>query len=339
MKIIRVGLYGENGHQIHSLLPRYPQIRLTALAAFDKARLAPDTPGAETAVVYSSLEQLLADPNVDLVSLCSPRRCDQARDAIRCLRAGKHVYAEKPCALNEADLDAILAAARETGRHFHEMAGTAFEQPFLAMRHLIRQGVLGEIVQVFAQKSYPMHEGRPQDEDLDGGLLLQVGVHAFRFVEHVTGVRIRTVSALETQLANPRPGALRTAASVLLALENGAVGAAVINYLNPRAFGHWGNEALRIFGRHGFVEAVDGASRTRLVLNDRDEGPLPLNDKPMDFFGAILHSIATGAPPLLTPEDELHPTRMALRAKACAELVRPITATSGATPSQGAAGH
>ena len=61
----------------------------------------------------------------------------------------------------------------------------------------------GEIVQVFAQKSYPWHESRPQDEAVDGGLTLQVGIHAARFVEHVTGIRISSLDLIETTHGNP----------------------------------------------------------------------------------------------------------------------------------------
>jgi predicted dehydrogenase len=45
----------------------------------------------------------------------SPLRSEQAGHAIACMKGGKHVYAEKPCAMTEADLDAIIATSRETG--------------------------------------------------------------------------------------------------------------------------------------------------------------------------------------------------------------------------------
>lgn len=44
------------------------------------------------------------DETLDLISLCSPSRKNQAKDAIECLRAGKHVYAEKPAAFSEKEL-------------------------------------------------------------------------------------------------------------------------------------------------------------------------------------------------------------------------------------------
>ena len=86
-----VGLYGKNGHQIHSLLANHPRAELVATAAFDPAALSASQQQNPQIRHGQSLADLLQDKRVELVSLCSPRRCDQARDAIRCLEAGKHV--------------------------------------------------------------------------------------------------------------------------------------------------------------------------------------------------------------------------------------------------------
>ena len=325
MSQLGVGLYGQNGHQIQEQLKTHPRAQLTAVAGFDPARV------AAGCRVYPTLDELLQDDRVQLVSLCAPRRRDQAADAIHCLAAGKHVYAEKPCALCEADLEAIVAAARASGCQFHEMAGTAFAQPFRAMRQLVRDGVIGTVVQVFAQKSYPYFDGRPQDEDVDGGLLCQAGVHAVRFVEHVAGVRIKDADAVETQLGNPRPGALRMAATLMAWLENGGVACVVVNYLNQSGLGHWGNDQLRIFGTAGMVEAVDGATRTRLIVGKEDRGPLDLSAPSQDYFDMFVASVLDGTPMPLSVDEELHPTRVVLQAKQRAgqNAIRPQPRAAG----------
>jgi len=313
--MINVGLYGCNGHQLRAQLVNNPRARLVAVAAIDRSWLPPELREDRDIVEYPSLEELLADRRVELVSLCSPRRRDQARHAIRALESGRHVYAEKPCAMSEADLDAILDTVRRTGRQFHEMAGTAFEQPFLAMRNIVAGGALGTTVQVLAQKSYPYHDGRPQDEDIDGGLILQAGVHALRMIEHVAGVRVARIAAVETSLGNPRPGGLRMAATMMMTLENGGVAAATANYLNPRGFGRWGNETLRIFGTAGMIEATDGGTRTRLIIGDRDCGALDAAQPPIDYFNAFVDTLLGRGRMPLSLDDELHPTRMVIRAR------------------------
>lgn len=313
--MIGVGLYGSFGHQIHHLMPHHPRARLVAVAQLSPAHLETVAPLAPHR--YNTLAELLADPDVQLVSLCSPRRQDQARQAIQALEAGKHVYAEKPCALTEPELDAILAAARRANRHFHEMAGTAFEQPYLAMRRIVQSGCLGPILQIVAQKCYPFGDWRPQDETIDGGLLLQVGVHAARMVEHVGLRPVQRVQGWETRLGNPDPaGQLRRAGMFTMELEGGGLAAATANYCNPPGTGIWGYESLILYGLHGLVESHRGGQITRLVIGNQDLGPLDLSTPARDYFEYFLDLLEGVGPMPLTLEEELHPTRIVLRAKA-----------------------
>ncbi len=260
MPPIRIGLYGTNGHQIHNALIDNPLGVCVATAAFDRDRL-PEPLRADPGIRhYATLDELLADDEVDLVSLCSPRRRDQAQESIRAMEAGKHVYAEKPAAMTEPELDALLAAVDATGKSFHEMwTGSACAQPYWAMRQIVQAGTLGEVIQVLVQKSYPLQHNRPQDEDVDGGLILQVGVHALRFVEFTAGVKVDEIWAIDTQLGNPGEGDLRVAASMMCRLANGGVASVICNYLNPPAFGMHGNEMVRIFGTGG----LPGVDRRR----------------------------------------------------------------------------
>lgn len=306
-----IALYGKNGHQLGHLLAQ-PHPRASVVAVCEVRRPADATIDPP---VYSSLDAILADPAVDLVSLCSPRRDTQADDAIRCLQAGKHVLAEKPTALSEASLDAILHAAETSGRSFREMGGTVISQPYWAMRELIQRGDLGEIVQVFAQKSYPYYPDRVQDEAIDGGLFLQNGIHAARMIEHVSGQRIVSLTRIETELGNPVPGRLRMASAFQGMLENGGCVSAIANYLNPFGLGRWGNECLRVFGTKGMVEATDSGSHTRLVIGDQDHGALPESGASPSYLSMWIDHLLDGTAMPLSLEDELHPLRALLRAK------------------------
>lgn len=128
-KCLRIGLWGGNGHQIHQKLDKYPRLKLMAYGAFDPVTAAELREKSPEALECSSYEELLAVQGLEFVSLCSPLRSEQAQHAISALKAGIHVYAEKPCATTETDLDLILAAAEKSSATFHEMAGTVCEQP------------------------------------------------------------------------------------------------------------------------------------------------------------------------------------------------------------------
>lgn len=314
-----IGLYGNFGHQIQGHLIDHPKACLVGCAGFDESALPQALQGSGVRM-YDSLAELLADDDVQFVSLCSDNRSEQVGHTLECIRRGRHVYAEKPCAMTEDQLDMILAESDRAGVHFHEMAGSAFEQPYLAMRQLVTEGIIGTVVHVLAQKSYPYHEARPQDEAVDGGLLMQVGVHAVRFVEHVAGIRLSEIEAVESKLGNPEEGDLRMAVSMNGTLENGGVASILANYLNVRSFGSWGNETLRIFGTKGFVEAVDGGARTRCVLEGEDCGSLRIEQPRRHYHDLIFDAILEAKEMPLTLEDELHPTRMVIRAKANAKL-------------------
>lgn len=322
METLRIGLYGTNGHQIHHALtqPHLWPAKLTAVAGFPEGIIDALRVAGGVFVIMPDLPAMLARDDVDLVALCSPRRADQASDAIACLRAGKHVYAEKPAALTESDLDAILAAATASGCRFHEMADSAFAQPWFAMREVVKAGTIGTVVQVATQKSYPYHPRRPQDETIDGGLICQCGIHAVRFIEHVAGVQVTEVDALETNFGDPSRGdGPRTAALLMARLENGGLASVTANYLNPPGFGSWGNEMVRIFGTKGMVEAVDGGARTRLVVGKKDCGPLDCAAVPPDWFNCVIADCLGHGEMPLSLHEELHPLRVVIRANAAAK--------------------
>ena len=317
---LSLGLWGGNGHQIHNQLNEYPRLNLVAFGAFRPDVAATLREAYPEAVECATYEELLAVPGLAFVSLCSPLRSEQADHAIAALEAGIHVYAEKPCATAEADLDRILATAAASSATFHEMAGTVCEQPYWAMRKIVADGTIGTVVQILAQKSYPYYAGRPVSEAVDGGLVAQNGVHALRFVEQIGGARAVSIDAVQTRLGDERPGSdLKMATSMIGRLENGGVFSVVANYLNPPGFGSWGNEMVRVFGTKGMLESVDGGTRTHLVVGDKDLGAVDASEAGPDWLSCVIAHAVDGLPMPFDLETELHPTRMVLKAKVAAE--------------------
>lgn len=310
-----VGLYGANGHQVSEDRIRQAGGRLVGVCGIQGGLY------REQVKVYRDLDELLEDPGIGLVCVCSPKRNDQAEDIRKIIRRGKHVYAEKPCVMREEDLDEILALARERRVILCEMADSMFEGPYNRAREIAQKGMLGEIVQVFVQKSYPYADFRPQDEDVDGGLLLQSAVYGARFAEHIAGERIcRIAGAAETSLGNPAEGNLRMAATLQMILENGGIATVIANYLNQPGVGIWGNEELRIFGTKGFLKTnMEDASVDVYV----GEEHLHVASHAQEGLFERLIKYLNGGEPFPYDADYLtHPTRMVLRAKKEAEYVR-----------------
>ena len=314
MERLRIGLFGDNGHQLKRQLIDNPRAELVAAAAIDEKRLPVDPARIEFA---NSFEDLIANEKIDLISLCSPRRRDQFEQAMAAMAAGKHVYAEKPCAFTEAEIDRLIAAARENQVEFHEMCPTVVDHLYREMREAIQdQGMIGTVVQVLAQKCYPWHDQRPADEDIDGGLSRQVGIYFFRFVEHIAGVRIADIAAEETRLGNPNPDSeCRRAVSIAARLENGGVASGVCNYLNPMRHRIHGYEIVRVFGTDGIIESDAEKDTVRYIPLGDEPRLLDVSGGAIDYFELILDKLIDGREMPLTLEDELSPTRWTARLK------------------------
>ena len=95
-----------------------------------------------SAAGYADIGELLADPNVSLVDLCVPND-EHAKLAIRALKAGKHVLVEKPIALTTADADAMVAAARASGKLLMVAHVLPFFPEFAFASEAVRSGRYG----------------------------------------------------------------------------------------------------------------------------------------------------------------------------------------------------
>jgi len=315
---LRVACYGTNGHQIAGQLAQHPRAELVAVAEIPAAYVEKQV-GGETAArvrVEPDLDALIGAGDVDLISLCSPRRDEQFEHAVRCLRAGKHVLAEKPAVLTITELEGLHQVIRASHGEFRQMGSTSEERLLEAIRKLVEAGRLGEVVQVYAMKSYPYFDGRPQDIGVDGGLVRQAGIHGVRFIQWATGLRAVRVCGIETSCGNPKKGALRMAASVALELESGAVGVLICNYLNPPGIGFWGNDQLRVHGTSGMVEAVNGFKDSRMILGQGAPQPVPdVAESFPDFFDAYVDFLLDGTPMPYSLEDDLYALRTVIRAQ------------------------
>lgn len=310
--MIKIGIYGDNGHQITAEIQKNPEINAVIVA-----EACCKNEGKTGGIIYNSLDEMLENDEIELVSLCSPDRRGQAENAIKCLNAGKHVYAEKPCAFTLKEIEDIKEAAEKNNRQFHEMAGTVFAYPYFEMMQEIRNGEIGVVINATVQKSYPLSiNTRPQDEDVDGGLTLQVGIHAMRMIEHMTGLQITDIAAFETGLGNPENGDLKTAVSFSMVLENGATAAAVANYLNPKtALKKHGYECVRIFGDKGMIETLDGAKSARIVYNNGEIREINPSGAFKSYLSQYIDALTNNTKMPFSFEEELHPLKALIKAK------------------------
>src|SRR5450631_760355 len=96
--------------------------------------------------IVHSLEEMLADESLELVVITTPN--DSHFDyAKRALEAGKHVVVEKPFTITSDDAEKLIAVAKEKKRILSVYQNRRYVSDFLTIRQLLKNNMLGEIVE------------------------------------------------------------------------------------------------------------------------------------------------------------------------------------------------
>lgn len=128
--------------------------------------------------LYHSIEELLADQEVRLVTIATPN--DSHKDyVIQCLRAGKHVICEKPVTMNVSELEKILEVAKKSDRVFSIHQNRRWDKDFVIMKKIIEQGQIGTpyFIESRVQGSRRAMHGWRGHKINGGGMVLDWGVH------------------------------------------------------------------------------------------------------------------------------------------------------------------
>jgi predicted dehydrogenase len=107
-------------------------------------------PGVQKA---TSLDAVLADPEIDLVSIASPNET-HFEYTQRSLQAGKHVLVEKPFTATATEAETLLKMAKDLGRHLFVFQNRRWDSDFLTVKKAIEEGLIGEVL------SYEAHFNR-----------------------------------------------------------------------------------------------------------------------------------------------------------------------------------
>jgi len=162
------------------------------LAAVGSRRLEPAQAFAQrhgAAAAYGSYEELVADPDVDVIYVATPHalHLEHARLAFE---AGKHVLCEKPLTLNIAEAEELVRLAREHDRFLMEAMWMACNPVVLRIAEDLRSGRFGVPRHVHAELGFRVDAG-PEDRmfnpDLGGGALLDMGIYPLTFAHLMLG--------------------------------------------------------------------------------------------------------------------------------------------------------
>lgn len=132
----------------------------------------------EPCAAYSNYEDLVADPNVDVVYVATPHS-HHYQNVMLALNAGKNVLCEKAFTVNAAQTKILCDTAREKGLFLMEAVWTRYFPLSVQVREVIRSGEIGEVLRTVADTSFggDVEEKwgtthRMVNPDLAGGALL-----------------------------------------------------------------------------------------------------------------------------------------------------------------------
>ena len=158
---------------------------------------------------YASYEELLADPAIEAVSVCAANHA-HAEISIAALKAGKHVLCEKPMAISLEECEAMVAAAKETGKYLMIGQNQRLAKAHSKAKELIEQGAIGKVLTFRTIFGH----GGPETWSVDPGknvwffdktkaamgAMADLGIHKTDMIQYVLGSKIVKTQAVLTTL-------------------------------------------------------------------------------------------------------------------------------------------
>jgi predicted dehydrogenase len=190
----------------------------------------------------STYEELVGDKELDAVALVTPNfvHLDQA---VKALNSGKHVFVEKPFALNVHEGKQIVEAGRKNGKIIQVGHNTRKRTSFREARRLIGSGELGDIVSVYANMSFDfgltkdVPEWKKQKDKCPLLPMTQLGIHFIDTLEYLVG-KIESVSAVQRSavLKDEKGNPVTDSVAAVLSFENGVIGSIQSDYVSPSTY-------------------------------------------------------------------------------------------------------
>lgn len=176
-------------------------VEVTRVAARDRARAEAFATEHGIANVSDSYAEVIAADDVDVVYNPLPMSL-HAEWTIAALRAGKHVFCEKPFASNAEEAAEMVRVAEEEGRVLCEAFHYRYHPMFVRILDEVASGRIGNIERVEGVFTVPISRTSPSgaldlrwDYSTSGGALMDLGCYPMSWVRHVTGEEPTVVSA------------------------------------------------------------------------------------------------------------------------------------------------
>ncbi len=178
------------------------------IAVCDMARERADKLAAEFKVkVYYTLDEMLTDPEIDVVNIALPNHLHHAA-VLKCAAAGKHVLTEKPPAMSLQETDEMIAACRQAGVKFGCTVQCRVRKSIQAMKQAVDSGRFGKLLHAdaimkwYRSTEYYHSDAWRMSRKSGAGVTVQQAFHYIDLLQYLVGPA-RQVQARMTNLAHP----------------------------------------------------------------------------------------------------------------------------------------
>ena len=184
--MLKVGIIGCGGIANGKHMPSLATLDNVEMVAFcdivkEKAIDAKEQFGTEAAKVYTNYKDLIADPSIDVVHVCTPNK-SHSFITIDSLESGKHVMCEKPMAKTTEEARAMVDAAKRTGKKLTIGYQNRFRVDSQHLSKACQNGDLGHIyfakAHAIRRRAVPTWGVFLNEDEQGGGPLIDIGTHA-----------------------------------------------------------------------------------------------------------------------------------------------------------------
>lgn len=331
MKPIKVGIIGAGRiGRLHAanLVQRVPEAEVVAIAdvVVEAAKSCARELGIPQA--YGDPSSIFEDPKVEAVLICSSTDT-HAEFIERAAAAKKHIFCEKPIALDLAAIDQALSAVARAGVVLQIGFNRRFDPSFAEAKRLVAEGKIGRphLLKITSRDPAP-----PPLEyiKVSGGIFLDMTIHDFDMARFLMGEEVTEVYATGAVLVDPKIGELGDidTAVATLRFESGAIG--VIDNSRRAVYGY--DQRAEVFGEQGMVRVENPKPHQALLSTTAGDQAPPLLHFFMERYtesyvrelSAFIAAIREGKEPLVTGWDGKVPVVMGYAAKRSLAEGRPV---------------
>ena len=270
MKTVKIGFVGcgaISGIYLENITKRFKEIEIIGVCDLIRERAENAVKQYNIPKLYNDMHELFADPEVDIV-LNITRPYEHYEVSMAALRAGKHVYSEKPLGASLAEGREIKALAAEKGLMLGGAPDTFLGAGIQTCRKLIDDGVIGKVVGCAGFMICHGHETWHPDPEFyykyGGGPMFDMGPYYLTalvsLIGSVDSVAGMTHTSFPTRRVTSQPNygqivevEVPTHVNGLLRFHNGAVGNIITT------FDVWGSTLpwIEIHGTRGSIQVPD----------------------------------------------------------------------------------